>query len=77
MIIPKACQVERVLHVLLSKLFIIIYFNFVVRYNAACFACSLEQDLKILPSGDQTEVNKNTIISIFLAFFTVYCFSVS
>ena len=53
------------------------YFNFVVRYNAACFACSLEQDLKILPSGDQTEVNKNTIISIFLAFFTVYCFSVS
>lgn len=29
---------------------------FTFRYKAACFACSLEQDFKILPNGDQTEV---------------------
>lgn len=33
-----------------------LYFIFIFRYKAACFACSLEQDLRILPNGDQTEV---------------------
>ncbi|KAL9976502.1 hypothetical protein ACROYT_G013811 [Oculina patagonica] len=31
------------------------------RYKAACFACSLEQDLKILPNGDQTEIGERGI----------------
>lgn len=33
---------------------------FTFRYKAACFACSLEQDLNILPNGDQTEVKTIT-----------------
>ncbi|KAJ7381467.1 hypothetical protein OS493_001605 [Desmophyllum pertusum] len=31
------------------------------RYKAACFACSLEQDFKILPNGDQTEIGERGI----------------
>lgn len=31
------------------------------RYKAACFACSLEQDLSILPNGDQTEIGERGI----------------
>ena len=37
-----------------NDLTLLFYFTF--RYKAACFACSLEQDLQILPNGDETEV---------------------
>ena len=43
---------------------------FIFRYKAACFACSLEQDLNILPNGDETEVKTITSKALFVNIYT-------
>ena len=50
---------------------------FIFRYKAACFACSLEQDLNILPNGDETEVK--TIMSnvLFIGVYTIVACTLS
>jgi len=47
---------------------------FIFRYKAACFACSLEQDLSILPNGDQTEVKTITSVVLFVSIACILAF---
>lgn len=53
-----------------------ILWNLTLSYKAACFACSLEQDLNILPNGDQTEVKTVTLCLVtkcFVCQHIYYC----
>lgn len=50
---------------------------FTFRYKAACFACSLEQDLNILPNGDETEVKTITSKALFVNIYTIVACNLS